>query len=60
MAVWYEYGRWGPHKMNVALDAQRGEKLAVNMWLHLYDFQTALAAGCKNEDHAECGDCVPE
>ncbi len=23
------------------------------MWLHQFDFQSALAAGCKNEDHAE-------
>jgi prolyl 4-hydroxylase len=41
-----------------ALEVRRGEKLAANMWLHQYDFQNTLAAGCKNEDAAECGDCA--
>ena len=45
--------------MHESVAVEKGEKLAVNMWLHQYDFQTALAAGCKNEDHAECGDCLP-
>ena len=35
-----------------ALAVDRGEKLAVNMWLHLYDFQTAHAAGCSDDDLA--------
>ena len=40
-----------------ALTVVTGSKLAANMWLHQYDFQTTLAAGCKNEDHSTCGDC---
>ena len=41
-----------------ALTVTKGQKLAANMWLHQYDFQNTLAHGCKNEDRAECGDCV--
>ena len=44
--------------MHESLTVLKGEKLAANLWLHQYDFQTALAAGCKNEDKAECGDCL--
>jgi len=40
-----------------ALTVTRGKKLAANMWLHQFDFQSTLAAGCKNEDKASCGDC---
>ena len=43
-----------------ALTVTKGQKLAANMWLHQYDFQNTLAHGCKNEDHAECGDCLEE
>ena len=38
-----------------ALTVTKGQKLAANMWLHQFDFQTALSAGCKNEDKSECG-----
>lgn len=41
-----------------AMTVRRGQKLAANMWLHQFDFQNTLAHGCKNEDQAECGDCV--
>ncbi len=40
-----------------ALTVEQGVKLAANMWLHQYDFQNTLAAGCKNQDLALCGDC---
>ena len=36
-----------------ALTVTKGQKYAANMWLHQFDFQSALAAGCKNEDLAE-------
>jgi len=36
-----------------ALTVRRGKKFAANMWLHQFDFQNALAAGCRNEDHAD-------
>ena len=35
-----------------ALTVTKGQKYAANMWLHQFDFQSALAAGCKNEDLA--------
>ena len=40
-----------------ALAVEAGIKRAANVWLHQYDFQSKLAAGCRNEDHALCGDC---
>jgi prolyl 4-hydroxylase len=36
-----------------ALTVTKGQKFAANMWLHQFDFQSALGAGCKNEDQAE-------
>lgn len=36
-----------------ALTVTKGQKFAANMWLHQFDFQTTLAAGCRNEDLAE-------
>ena len=36
-----------------ALTVTKGQKYAANMWLHQFDFQGALAAGCRNEDLAE-------
>lgn len=30
-----------------ALTVRRGKKFAANMWLHQFDFQNALAAGCR-------------
>jgi hypothetical protein len=36
-----------------AITVTKGQKFAANMWLHQYDFQTALGAGCKNEDLAD-------
>ena len=35
-----------------ALTVTKGQKFAANMWLHQFDFQNTLAAGCKNEDLA--------
>ncbi|KAL1510841.1 hypothetical protein AB1Y20_007123 [Prymnesium parvum] len=46
--------------MHESMSVVAGQKLAANVWLHQYDFQTALAAGCKNEDAALCGDCLPQ
>lgn len=36
-----------------AMTVTKGQKFAANMWLHQFDFQTTLAAGCKNEDLAD-------
>ena len=49
-----------PRTTHEALTVEAGVKLAANMWQHQYDFQEALAAGCKNEDQASCGDCDPD
>ena len=42
-----------------ALTVTKGKKFAANMWLHQFDFQSALAAGCKNEDLADWRPTVP-
>ena len=36
-----------------ALTVTKGQKFAANMWLHQFDFQNTLGAGCRNEDLAE-------
>lgn len=46
--------------MHESVSVVKGEKIAANVWLHQYDFQTALAAGCKNSDYAVCGDCLQD
>lgn len=43
-----------------ALTVTAGQKFAANMWLHQYDFQSALALGCTNSDYAMCGNCERE
>lgn len=32
----------------------QGVKYAANLWLHQYDFQRPLAAGCRDSDRSEC------
>jgi len=54
------FGRADQRTTHEALPVTAGRKYAANMWLHQYDFQRPLAAGCKNEDDALCGDCLRE
>ena len=49
-----------PRTTHEALTVTRGQKFAANMWLHQFDFQNSLAAGCRNEDQAEWRPSSPE
>ena len=54
------YGNADERTTHEAMPVTAGVKFAANMWLHQYDFQRPLAAGCRNEDDAQCGACNPE
>ena len=43
-----------------ALTVTKGMKFAANMWLHQFDFQNTLRAGCRNEDLAEWRPSSPD
>jgi len=38
-----------------ACTVKRGVKYSANFWLHMYDFQGALARGCDNSDYYQPG-----
>ncbi len=44
-----------PLTYHEALTVTKGEKFASNFWLHMFEFQRALAAGCDNRNYYQGG-----